>query len=189
MKFITYVNMHRSRLGYVNCVLLVADVQLDSPTGLRRRLDDLLFKPIFQDDPIFTRFEQLLIDSGIKNLEKQSTQRSTRRSTRNRTGVVGESTRALGPRAYDVSELWLLQKSMRSHVGKVLREDSDEPIELAKDIGLLSPGYALTQLGHMMKLFVLERTGDPQEPVPEKNPLLIYDDIHQIGRASCRERV
>src|SRR5262249_23580803 len=84
---------------------------------------------------------------------------------------------ALGPKAYDMSELWLLQRSMRSHVGKVLREDSDEPIELAKDLGILSPGYALTQFGNMIKLFVLERIGDSQEPSAQQNPLGIYDDV------------
>jgi len=70
-----------------------------------------------------------------------------------------------------------MQKSMRSDSGRILSEYSDEPIELTKELGLMSTGYALTELGHMIKLFVLDRTGDPAESILGPNPMVIYDDI------------
>lgn len=177
MKHISYLNMHRSRLGYVNCVLLVADVQLDSPIALRRRLDSLLFQAVFEDQPEFASFEEHLKPGGLERLDNQIARRSLRRAKRTRTGVVSEGTRLSGPRAYDVSDLWLLDMSMRSELGGVLREDSDEPIELAKDLGFLSAGYALTQFGQMVKLFLQERTGESVTLLPQPNPLLVYDDV------------
>jgi hypothetical protein len=172
MKFISYLNMHRSRLGYVNCVLLAAEMQLDTAAGLRRRLDDLLFRPIFQDSPEFPQFASLLTEGALEQADRQATQRSSRRAKRLRQGVVSESPWR-GPRVYDTSELWLLQRDMRSHVGKVLREDSNEPIELAKDLALLSPSYAITEFGHMLKLLIVENVG---EPPGIQNPLIVYDD-------------
>ncbi len=178
MKFISYLNMHRSRLGYVNCVLLVADVQLDSPIALRRRLETLLFQPIVEHQPEFKAFEDHLKPGSLERLDKQIDRRSLRKAKRTRTGVFAEtSSRAFGPRAYDISDLWLLEKNMRSEVGGVLREDSGEPIELAKDLGFLSSGYALTQFGQMAKLVLLERTGESLAIFAEPNPLVIYDDI------------
>lgn len=177
MKHISYLNMHRSRLGYVNCVLLVGDVQLDTPIALRRRLDALLFQPVFEDHPQFASFATHLKSGGLTRLDKQLARRSLRRAKRGRTGVVSEGSRLTGPRAYDISDLWLLDAAMRSELGGVLREDSDEPIELAKDLGFLSAGYALTQFGQMVKLFLQERTGESLAPSPTPNPLLVYDDI------------
>jgi len=66
---------------------------------------------------------------------------------------------------------------MRSHHGIVIREYSNEPIELAKDLGFLSDGYALTEFGNIAKLFLVDRIGDFHEPHATPNPLLIYDDV------------
>jgi hypothetical protein len=176
MNFISYLNMHRSRLGYVNCVLLMADVQLDSPMALRRRLDEFIFQPVFEDSPRFGDFKSLLGAGDLEELDRQAAQRGRRPSKRSRRGIVPDTV-LRGPRVFDLGDLWLLQGSMRSHVGRIPREYSNEPIELAKELGLLSPGYALTEFGHMLKLFVIERVGEPGPIVPVPNPLVIYEDI------------
>ena len=176
MNFISYLNMHRSRLGYVNCVLLIADVQLDSPAALRRRLDDFIFQAVSEDSPQFPNFAVLLRPGALEELDRQAAQRGRRRSKRTRQGVLSESA-LRGPRAFNLGDLWLMQSSMRSHVGRIPRDYSNEPIELAKDLGLLSPGYALTELGHMLQLFVLEQGGRVAQAVPLPNPLSIYDDV------------
>jgi hypothetical protein len=176
MNLISYLNMHRSRLGYVNCVLLMADVQLDSPTALRRRLDDFIFQPVFEDSGQFGDFKKLLKVGALEELDRELASRSRRRSKRTRQGVLSEVAMR-GPRAFDLSDLWLLQSSMRSHVGGVPRDYTNEPIELAKDLGLLSSSYALTESGHMLQLFVLEQGAVTSKAAPLPNPLLIYDDL------------
>ena len=175
MKSISYLNMHRSRLGYVNCVLLIADVQLDSPTALKRRLDDFIFQPVFEDSPHFGDFVVQLRAGALEELDRQAAQRGRRRSKRTRQGILSEAG-LRGPRTFNLGDLWLLQSSMRSHVGRIPRDYSNEPIELAKALGLLSPGYALTEFGHMVQLFVLEQGGRGDQAAPLPNPLLIYDD-------------
>jgi hypothetical protein len=176
MNFISYLNMHRSRLGYVNCVLLISDVQLDSLTALKRRFEELIFAPVFENSPDFPDFISLLRQGAIEEIDRQVEKRSFRRSKRRRQDVLPE-TALRGPRAYNVGDLWLYQASMRSHVGRIPRDYSGEPIELAKELGLLSPGYALTEFGHMLSLFLRERVGEAVRPRAEPNPLQIYDDI------------
>jgi hypothetical protein len=176
MNYISYLNMHRSRLGYVNCVLLMADVQLDSPLALRRRFDEFIFQPVFEDSAGFADFKALLRAGALEELDRQVAQRGRRPSKRTRRGIVPEAAQR-GPRVFDLGDLWLLQTSMRSHVGRIPREYSNEPIELAKELGLLSPGYALTEFAHMLKLFVIERVGEHVKAVPSPNPLAIYEDI------------
>jgi hypothetical protein len=189
MRFINYLNLHRSRLGYVNCVLLVADTQLDSAQSLRRRLDKLLFdNVVYQNSAAFAEFEGLIGDTALKEIGKRAARRGLRKSKQHRQGVVqgyafesnsedrGDSDRGL-KEVYSPSELWLFQKAMRSHFGIVIREYSDAPIELAKDLGFLSEGYALTEFGNIAKLFLVDRIGDFQEPHATPNPLLIYEDV------------
>src|SRR5262249_35102812 len=73
-------------------------------------------------------------------------------------------------------ELWLYQSSMRSHLGHLIQEDSSEAIELAKSLEFLSPGYGLTELGNVVKLFLQKGLGDVVRPLPIPNPLIIFDD-------------
>src|SRR5438270_2025117 len=177
MKVISYLNMHRARLGYVNCVLFVAETQLDSAPSLRRRLDTLLFAPVIDGSPVMQAFRQHLQDKWLDDLKKQAEQRARRKSKRSRHGVHEELvSRMQEPRVYSIADLWLHESAMRSHLGKVLPEDSNEPIELAKDLEFLSNGYALTEVGNLTKLFLQEHTGEEMPVAPEPNPLLIYDN-------------
>ena len=88
MKLISYVNMHRARLGYVNCVLLAADVQLDTSASLRRRLDRILFENVvFVDSPIFQRYAAEIDPVKWQRIDDQASRRALRRSKRARRGV------------------------------------------------------------------------------------------------------
>lgn len=171
MNFISYLNMHRSRLGYVNCVLLVADIQLDSLASLRNRLDQFLFTQVYPDDPRFDEFKNRIDEKSWQELSEMKIRRGKRIAKRTRKGVIQNEKFE----SYSVSELWLYQNSMRSHIGHVLPEDSNEPIELAKSLGFLSPGYALTEFGNIIKLFLLENIPESTNPLPYPNPLVVYD--------------
>lgn len=185
MKLISYLNMHRARLGYVNCVLLAADVQLDTPASLRRRLDRMLFENVvFVDSPIFQSYAAEIDPVTWQKIDDQVNRRALRRSKRTRRGVLPagiqevEENATKGPAqsSYAPADLWVYQKNMRSDLGKVLPEDSDEPIELAKDLGLLSESYALTEFGNVAKAFLLERIGGLTLGATP-NPLEVYDDF------------
>jgi hypothetical protein len=145
---------------------------------LRRRLNDLLYYPISDHDPSFFEFRQLITNDAWEELNRIRRQRSKRTSKQARTGVI-ENTRLAEEHSdtYAISDLWLYQSAMRSTVGRVLQDYSDNPIELSKDIGLLSQGYALTEFGNLLKIFLVERIkGDfPRSAAP--NPLIIFDDV------------
>src|ERR1041385_2058745 len=190
MRFINYLNLHRCRLGYVNCVLLIADMQLDSSQSLRRRLDQRLFdNVVYRDSPLFGEFSQLVDDSAMREIGKRAARRGLRKSKRPRQGVIeGQVFDSLTNRdndevdrflkeVYSPSDLWLFQRTMRSHLGVVIREYSGEPIELAKDLGFLSDGYALTEFGNIGSLLLSDRLTAFRQPLPEPNPLDIYEDV------------
>lgn len=186
MKIISYLNMHRARLGYVNCVLLAADVQLDTSASLRRRLDKMLFENVvFADSPAFQSYAAEIDVLKWQKIDEQSNRRSLRRSKRTRRGVLPgglpeEASANQGPShsSYAPGDLWIYQRNMRSELGRVLPEDSDEPIELAKDLGMLSESYALTEFGNVVKAFLLERIGGESAGLAAiPNPLEVYDDF------------
>ena len=186
MKLISYLNMHRARLGYVNCVLLAADVQLDTSASLRRRLDKMLFENVvFADSPEFQSYAAEIDPVKWQKIDEQSNRRALRRSKRTRRGILPgglpeEAKENQGPTqsSYAPGDLWIHQRNMRSELGRVLPEDSDEPIELAKDLGMLSESYALTEFGNVAKAFLLERLGGETAGISAfPNPLEVYGDF------------
>jgi hypothetical protein len=177
VNLISYLNMHRSRLGYVNCVLLVADTQLDTLASLRRRLDNLLYHPVSVQESIFTDFRTLIEDRAWEEFQKSLHQRGKRNSKKPRQGLLHDiHLEDADQVTYDVADLWLYQASMRSRVGRVLRDYSDNSIGLSQDLNFLSQGYALTELGNLAKILVMEQVKDESPKSPFPNPLVIYDD-------------
>src|SRR5579872_6512119 len=178
--------MHRARLGYVNCVLLAADVQLDTSASLRRRLDKMLFENVvFAGSPEFQSYAAEIDPAKWQKIDEQSSRRALRRSKRTRRGILPgglaeEAKENQGPTqsSYAPGDLWIHQRNMRSELGRVLPEDSDEPIELAKDLGMLSESYALTEFGNVVKAFLLERLGgETASLAATPNPLEVFDDF------------
>lgn len=187
MKVISYLNMHRARLGYVNCVLMTSDMQLDTAASLRRRLDSLLFESVvFRDAKEFVGFASFVDGKSWSELDKMTARRVQRKSQRHRQGVLpaglqSQRESTLGPSMdnYPRADLWLFQRQMRSRLGHILPEDSDEPIELAKDLGMLSSGYALTEFGNLVKTFLLRRFGDSHSMGAQPNPLDVYSSLEE----------
>lgn len=185
MRVISYLNMHRARLGYVNCVLLAADVQLDTAASLRRRLEKLLFENIvFTGSSEFGEFSSFIDPGKWTELAAMTERRSLRKSKTVRRGVLPPSLSISGAETdrptldvYAPADLWLAQREMRSSLGRLLPEYADEPIELAKDLCLLSQSYALTEFGNVLKGFLLKRFGDTLSLRAAPNPLDVYGSL------------
>jgi hypothetical protein len=187
VKVISYLNMHRARLGYVNCVLMTADMQLDTAASLRRRLDGILFESVvFRESSEFSEFASHIDSRSWTELDAMTARRVQRKSQRHRHGVLPAGFQSqqehLGDPSqdnYPRGDLWLFQRQMRSRLGHILPEDSDEPIELAKDLGMLSTGYALTEFGNLLKCFLLKRFGEPPPLAAQPNPLDVFPSIEE----------
>jgi hypothetical protein len=162
-------------------------MQLDTAASLRRRLDGMLFgNVIFRGTKEFEEFASLIDAKSWTELDKMTARRVQRKSQRHRQGVLpvgfqSERGNSDGPSMdnYPRSDLWLFQRHLRSRLGHILPEDSDEPIELAKDLGMLSSGYALTEFGNLTKTFVLRRFGDSLPAGAQPNPLDVYSPIEE----------
>jgi hypothetical protein len=162
-------------------------MQLDTAASLRRRLDGLLFESVvFRGSEEFSEFASYIDGQSWTELDAMTARRVQRKSQRHRHGVLPAGLQSQrehegGPAQdnYPRGDLWLFQRQLRSRLGHILPEDSDEPIELAKDLGMLSSGYALTEFGNLLKRFLLQRFGEPLPTAAQPNPLDVYSSIEE----------
>jgi hypothetical protein len=151
---------------------------------------------IYRDSQEFRSFEELIIPRAWSEMDRRIVRRTHRKATRHRQGVstdfffesapaellrssredVGGATLSTTRDVYTLNELWFYQQSMRSDIGMLVREDSDAPLELAKDIGFITKGYSLTEFGNLIRLILTAKFGCDMPYTAEHNPLLIYDD-------------
>jgi hypothetical protein len=151
-------------------------MQLDTAASLRRRLDGLLFESVvFRGSEEFSEFASYIDGQSWTELDAM-TARSVLPA-----GLQSQREHEGGPAQdnYPRGDLWLFQRQLRSRLGHILPEDSDEPIELAKDLGMLSSGYALTEFGNLLKRFLLQRFGEPLPTAAQPNPLDVYSSIEE----------
>src|SRR5882724_1006642 len=177
MRLLTELDERQVRLGYVNCVVLMAGRQLDTRTALRRRFDSYVFRKVYEETPEYEEFLTYIDEDGKCTLDKQDKQRQR---------VRGGSKAARDPisalrrdsnegRFRYVSHLWLLQRTLPSHLGPLAPDRSGVFLEHAKHLGLVAETYALTEIGYVLKQLLLEHDPCLREGRATPNPL-------QIGR-------
>lgn len=173
MRILAELDERQVRLGYVNCVVLVAGRQLDTRTALRRRFDEFVFRKVQEGSAEEAKFLAQIDEEGRRTLEAQDRQRSRKRggSKAPPDPVAVLRRESSKGRCRYVSHLWLLQRCMPSHLGPLAPERSEVFIEHAKHLGLLAETYALTESGHVLKRLLLQRDPTLRDGFPTPNPL------------------
>src|ERR1700735_382969 len=158
MRLLEELDERQVRLGYVNCVVLVAGRHLDTRTALRRRFDDLVFRRVYEGTPEGREFLEEIDEAGRNALEKQDQQRERESggSKKARTPLAVLMRNEPRGRFRHVSHLWLLQRCMPSHLGPLAPERSEVFLEHTKHLGLLAETYALTETGDVLKHLLLD---------------------------------
>lgn len=175
MQLLEELDERQVRLGYVNCVVLVAGRHLDTRTALRRRFDDLIFRRIYEGTPEASEFLAEIDETGREALDGQDQQRERQsggsKKARNPLALLTRN-EPRGRFRY-VSHLWLLQRSMPSHLGPLAPERSEVFLEHTKHLGLLAETYALTEMGSVLKHLLLDCEPTIANGRATPNPLFV----------------
>jgi hypothetical protein len=179
MRLLAELDERQVRLGYVNCIVLMAGRQLDTRQALRRRFDNYVFRRIYEETSEYMEFLACIDDEGKRTLAKQDEQRERVRggskSARDPVALL-QRQRKKGRFRY-VSHLWLLQRSLPSHLGPLAPDRSQVFLEHAKHLGLLAETYALTEIGSVLKQLLLHRDPTLPEGRATPNPLQVGSRI------------
>lgn len=161
------------RLGYVNCVVLMAGRHLDTRQALRRRFDAFVFRKIYDGDAEGREFDRRISVEGRRSLEGQDRQRSrSRGGSKTPRDPAAALRRAGGTERFRyTSHLWLVQTCMPSHLGPLAPDRSEVFLEHAKHLGFLAETYALTETGYVLQQLLLERDAGIRDGRATPNPM------------------
>ncbi len=179
MRLLTELDERQVRLGYVNCIVLMAGRQLDTRTALRRRFDNYVFRKVYEETPEYRDFLAYIDEDGKRTLAKQDEQRQRARggSKAARDPMAALRREHKKGRFRYVSHLWLLQRNLPSHLGPLAPERSQVFLEHAKHLGLIAETYTLTEIGSVLKQLLLDRDPSLPEGRATPNPLQILRDV------------
>lgn len=168
MQFIEDLDWHTLRLGAFNVLASIAERSLDTPQALLRRFDDVFFRRLYHDDPAIGRFVNHLGPGAYAALAKRA------RKVRVNPAAEIMPSEPDTPWFHTV-EFWQSDNRLPSSAGPITEEHSFRYLDLGIKLGLLTPTYALSERGELLRAFH-ERAGGPIDPTaPEPNPLLIED--------------
>src|SRR3954471_6162346 len=103
MRLITNLDPHQLRLGYLNCLVLVAGRQLDTFQGLGDRLASFISREIHEDDPRWPRFIELADADILGRIKIASNPKAE--AVRELFRMAPETTKS-----YPLHMLWLTQR-------------------------------------------------------------------------------
>ncbi len=146
MRILTSLNKDQMRLGYLNCLVLVAGRQLDSHSGLLRRFQEFILRKITPDDPEY-QMHMLLI--GQKHDHKTES-------------------------IYFLHELWLQHNVVADATGTIAPKSCHQILKMGRNMGLIGPTYALTELGVLLRGLLLSMSQDFLDGRPDPNPFHLW---------------
>jgi hypothetical protein len=163
MRLITNLDPHQLRLGYLNCLVLVAGRQLDTFQGLGDRFASFIFREIHEDDPLWPQFIALADPDVLGRIKIASNPKAE--AVRELFRMAPEATRS-----YPLHMLWLTQCRLAPHLGMVSTKDVPHILELARAFDLLTTGYALSEKGVLLQNYLNQVAPGIQNGSPEENP-------------------
>lgn len=162
---------YQQRLGYLNCVTLVAGRDLDRRDALAARLHDMIFERVEHDDPRWNAWFEKATEEGQKAIQS-----AMAKAASNDPAAILRPTQKDGGWVY-IQDLWFNDRQMASNNGPISSEAiaSDEaklyrPIEFAKWIELLLPTYELSENGVIAKNFLEKKRAELGENF---NPMVV----------------
>jgi hypothetical protein len=163
MRLITHLDPHQLRLGYLNCLAMIAGRQLDTFQGLTDRLTRFLFREIGEDDPRWARFMDLADPEALGRIKLASDPKAE---------AVRELFRMAPQRApsYPLHLLWLTQSRVAPHLGLISTKHVPHILEHARAFDLLTTGYALSEKGVLLQNYLNHIAPGLRDGSPDDNP-------------------
>lgn len=168
MRVLTSLTKDQMRLGYLNCLVLVAGRQLDTHAGLLRRFEELVLRKITPEDSEFQEHMLLIVQQYEKqqNLWRVGQTRETDSWPPRHTGRPKPF--------YYLHELWLKHDAVSDATGAIAPGSCRQILKMARNMGLIGPTYALTEFGVLLRSLLLDMGRDFSDGRPELNPFHIW---------------
>lgn len=167
LRVLDALDQRHVRLGYVNCVVLMAGRHLDTRQELRRRFDAFVFRPISPGGPEMREFERHIAPDRLQQIRNG---KEPGRSEKDPAAALRRT--RLGGHRY-AGHLWLAQDCLPSHLGPLAPDRSEVFLEHTRHLGFLAPTYSLTEAGHVLQQLLLQHAPTLREGRAVPNPLLV----------------
>jgi hypothetical protein len=166
MRLITHLDPSQLRLGYLNCLVLVAGRHLDTRQGLVDRLSRFVFQPVTAGDRRWPRFTEGVDEAELEAMKPPVDER---------TAALHELFRvAPDPVAsYPLHALWLAQRCVAPHLGLLAAKNAERIIDMARAYDFLTTGYALSEKGVFLQQLLGELFPGARDGEPSANPFAI----------------
>ena len=166
---------YHQRIGYLGLVALKGIRDLDTPEALNARVDEMLFEKFYAGTSAHTRLWSLIPPRRQEKLLEEAAKRDPEE----------DPSAILRPLAkngewFNACELWINDQRMPSNVGPLNPKKSHRIIDFARMVELLLPTYELSEIGHLLQVFLLRdgaAEGNPLIPRPSTAVHLIYQKI------------
>jgi hypothetical protein len=151
---------YHARIGYLGALATVATRDLDRIEALSARFHDLLFERVYPDDP---RFDALMdrVDEGRRD---ELRRKMDRPPDEDPSAILSAPDRHTG--WLSLSEFWLHDRCMPSHLGHLPVEKRDRTIDLARWTGMLQVTLELSEVGYILHRLLLDAARDSEERAP-----------------------
>ena len=159
MRLITHLDPSQLRLGYLNCLVLVAGRHLDTRQGLVDRLSRLLFTGVPEGDPRMPLFMAEIDPAALEEMRPPVDERTA--ALRDLFNLAPDTSQS-----YPLQALWLANRSLVPHLGLLTEKNVERIIDMGRSFDFLTTGYALSEKGVFLQqmlavVFPGARDGDP----------------------------
>jgi len=163
MKLITHVDPSQLRLGYLNCLALVAGRQLDTRQGLVDRLGRFLFQAVDPQDPRWSKFMDQADSDELERITPPPDERVAALHEIFRVKMASTP-------SFPLQALWLAQRRLKSHLGLLAVKNAEHILEMARSFEILTTGYALSEKGVFLQNYAVQILPGVENGAPEANP-------------------
>jgi hypothetical protein len=163
MKLISHLDPSQLRLGYLNCLTLVAGRQLDTRKGLAERLRRFLFQIIEDSDP---RWQEFMHRADLTQLDRLKPEADPHLAEVRELFRISQT----APTSYPLHVLWLAQRGLLSHLGCLAEKNVLHILEMGRSFELLTTGYALSEKGVFLQNYLRHVLPGVEDGQPAANP-------------------
>lgn len=162
------IDPHHQRIGYVTALCLVSTRDYASRDALTSRLKETLFQKIYADEDLF----RALLDRVPADRREEILKRA--KDNAENSDLSPASILAAPDRQHawlTLNTFWLNDAGMPSSLGELAENKTFRIVDFARMLGVLLPGYDLSEIGFLIK-YLVEEPKSGISPETMFNPLL-----------------
>jgi hypothetical protein len=148
---------HHQRIGYLGALTTVISRGLDSHEALAGRYHDLIFERVYPDD---SRFDVLF--SRLDSDQQKALLGHKRGSEEDPSSILSSPADKAG--WVYLSEFWIRDRSLPSHIGWLGRDKYERTIQLARWGDLLLQTNELSETGYVLRVLLDDTAGESSSP-------------------------